>query len=201
MKNENKGLKGRFLSTRTLILGGAAILLLPPSLTACGSGAGTTPSAQVASAGSVPQNTTGDKILLHGLQFNPDGSVIRRTSDPILDSAADILMRQPNTMVHVDSYCDPTGGKQLNQRLSADRAVAVATYLEHKGIASDRLIPHGFGATDFVASNATGDGREQNRRVELRLVPISREASASNANDSLWHRVFSRLFGSSSQGS
>jgi outer membrane protein OmpA-like peptidoglycan-associated protein len=201
MKNENKGLKGRFLSPRTLILGGAAILLLPLSLTACSSRAGTTPPAQVARAGSVPQNTTADKILLHGLQFNPDGSVIRRTSYPILDSAADILKRQPNTMVLVDSYCDPTGGKQLNQRLSGDRAVAVATYLEHKGIASDRLIPRGFGATDFVASNATADGREQNRRVELRLVPISREASASNANESLPHRVFSRLSGSSSQGS
>jgi len=104
-------------------------------------------------------------------------------------------------MVLVDSYCDPTGGKQLNQRLSGDRAVAVATYLEHKGIASDRLIPHGFGATEFVASNATADGREQNRRVELRLVPISREESASSPNESLSHRVFSHLFGSSPQGS
>jgi outer membrane protein OmpA-like peptidoglycan-associated protein len=201
MKNENNGSKGRFLSPRTLILGLAAILLLPLVLAACSSRARTTPSAQVASAGSVPQSGTGDKILLHGLQFNPDGSEIRRASDPVLDSVADILKREPDTMVYVDSYCNPTGGKKLNNRLSDDRAVAVVTYLEHKGIASDRLIPRGFGATDFVASNATADGREQNRRVELRLVPISPEASASNANDSLSHRVFSRLFGNSSQGS
>jgi outer membrane protein OmpA-like peptidoglycan-associated protein len=204
MNNQNQGFRGRFLSPGTLILGGAAILLLPLLLTACSRGAATKPSAQVASAGSMPQNSrnrAADKILLNGLQFNPDGSEIRPTSDPILDSAADILKRQPHTIVYVDSYCDPTGGRQLNRELSGDRAIAVATYLERKGIASDRLIARGFGATDFVASNATADGREQNRRVELKLVPISREASASNAIDSLSHRVFSRLFGSSSQGS
>ena len=66
------------------LLGGAAILLLPLSLTACSSRASTTQSAQVARAGSVPGGTTEDQVLLHGLQFNPDGSVIRRTSDPIL---------------------------------------------------------------------------------------------------------------------
>jgi outer membrane protein OmpA-like peptidoglycan-associated protein len=196
MKKENKDLRSRFHSSKNLMLGGAAILLLPLSITAC-SGAPATPSPQqVASAGSV---TTQQKILLQGLQFNPDGSVIRRSSDPILDSAADILKEQPDTMVYVDSYCDPTGGPQLNQHLAGDRAVAVASYLEHKGIAADRIVPRGFGATDFVASNATADGREQNRRVELRVVPINQEASASN--DSLSHRVFSRLFGGSSQGS
>lgn len=134
--------------------------------------------------------------ILEGLQFNWDGSVVRRTSDPILDSAADILKSQPDTKVYVDSYCDPIGSNDLNLRLSGDRAIAVATYLEHNGIAADRLMPHGFGAAGFVASNATADGREQNRRVELKLVPISRQASLSTPNDSL-----SRLFGSPPQGS
>lgn len=209
MQNEHRNFRGRFPSPKALILGGAAILLLPLSLVACSGGTIMNPLSsaqpaspgQVASATVVPQNATGEKILLHGLQFNPDGSVIRRSSDPILDSAADTLKRRPDTKVYVDSYCDPTGGKKVNSRLSGDRAIAVATYLQHKGIASDRLVPRGFGATDFVASNATADGREQNRRVELKLVPISQQASASSPNDSLSHRLYSRLFGSSSQGS
>lgn len=186
MKSENKHFRGRFPSTKTLLLAGAAVLLMPLSFTACGGGARTTTpsaqvarSAQVASAGSMPQNTTGEKILLEGLQFDRDGSAVRHNSDPILDSAADILKSKPDTRVYVDSYCDPTGSKDVNLRLSGDRAIAVATYLEHKGIAADRLIPRGFGATDFVASNATADGREQNRRVELKLVPIGRQASSA----------------------
>ena len=196
MKSQNnKHLRGRFLP-KTLLLGGAAVLLLPISFTACAGGASTTPSAQVASMGSMPQKTTGETILLEGLRFNRDGSVVRGTSDPILDSAADILKSQPDTKIYIDSYCDPTGNKDVNFHLSKDRAMAVATYLEHKGIAADSLIPRGFGATDFVASNATADGREQNRRVELKLVPISQEVNVSSQSDSL-----SRLFGSPSQGS
>jgi OOP family OmpA-OmpF porin len=72
--------------------------------------------------------------------------------------------------VYVDSSCDLTGEKQLNLRLSQQRAATVTAYLEKHGIASDRLIPRGFGATHFVAKNDTSDGRLQNRRVEL--VPI-----------------------------
>lgn len=73
--------------------------------------------------------------------------------------------------VYVDAYCDPTGGKRLSLRLSQRRAAAVTTYLEGKGIASDRLILRGFGATQFIASNHNADGRAQNRRVEP--VPIT----------------------------
>lgn len=79
------------------------------------------------------EKTNGGKIRLEGLQFNRDGSVVRRTSDPILDSAADILKSQPDTKVYVDSCCDPTGSSDVNLRLSGNRATAVAANLEHKG--------------------------------------------------------------------
>jgi len=70
----------------------------------------------------------------------------------------------------VDSSCDPTGEKQLNLRLSQQRAATVAGYLENHGIASNRLIPRGLGATHFIARNDTTNGRLQNRRVELVLI-------------------------------
>ncbi len=72
--------------------------------------------------------------------------------------------------VYVDTYCDATGGKRFNLRLSQQRAAIVSAYLEDHGIASDRLIARGFGATHFIARNETADGRAQNRRIELMLM-------------------------------
>jgi len=59
------------------------------------------------------------------------------------------------------------GSYAYNLKLSQRRADAVAGYLESKGIAANRLITHGYGKTNFVATNATPEGRAENRRVEL----------------------------------
>ena len=69
--------------------------------------------------------------------------------------------------VDVDGYCDAIGSYRYNLRLSQRRAESVVAYLENKGIASDRLVPHGYGKTHFVATNRIAEGRAQNRRVEL----------------------------------
>jgi len=111
-----------------------------------------------------------EKVDLRGVEFQRDGS-IKSDSDPILDSAVQILKDKPGATVYVDSYCDPTGGERLNQELSKERAAAVAGYLKAHGIPADRIVARGFGATNFVASNATHSGREQNRRIELVLRP------------------------------
>jgi OmpA-OmpF porin, OOP family len=70
----------------------------------------------------------------------------------------------------VNGYCDSIGSEAYNLKLSERRAQAVTTYLVEAGIPSDRLIPHGYGKTDFVAANNTPEGCAQNRRVEL--VPV-----------------------------
>ena len=111
-----------------------------------------------------------EKILLEGVRFKPDGSGIRANAQPILDSAVELLKSRPDMKVYVDTYCDPTGGKRLNLRLSQQRAAIVSAYLEDHGIASHRLIARGFGSTHFIARNETADGRAQNRRIELMLI-------------------------------
>jgi outer membrane protein OmpA-like peptidoglycan-associated protein len=67
----------------------------------------------------------------------------------------------------VNGYCDAIGGEEYNLKLSERRADAVEDYLEKGGIPASRLIPHGYGKTNFVATNDTPEGRAQNRRVEL----------------------------------
>jgi outer membrane protein OmpA-like peptidoglycan-associated protein len=109
------------------------------------------------------------KVDLRGVQFQRDGA-IRPNSKPVVDAAAELLKNVPGATGYVDAYCDPTGGNSVNQKVSQERADAVAEYLEYHGIASDRLIPRGFGASHFVATNKTLAGREQNRRIELVVV-------------------------------
>ena len=85
----------------------------------------------------------------------------------MLDEAAEILKAHPNLTVNVNGYCDAIGSVRYNLKLSERRAEAVVRYLADHGVAESRLIPHGYGKTNFVATNKTAEGRAQNRRVEL----------------------------------
>jgi len=109
-----------------------------------------------------------EKLVLRGVHFNFNKSNIRPEDAAILDEAAEILKAHPDVTVYDDGYCDAIGGVEYNLKLSQRRADSVAKYLEDKGIPSTRLIPRGFGKTDFVAPNDTDEGRAQNRRVELK---------------------------------
>ena len=107
------------------------------------------------------------RIVLRGVHFDFDKAKIRPDAEPILDEAADILKQNANVAVEVNGYCDAIGSFAYNMKLSERRAEAVVKYLESKGIPGDRLEPHGYGKTHFVATNKTAEGRAENRRVEL----------------------------------
>ena len=109
------------------------------------------------------------KVALRGVQFTRVGS-LRPSSKPVLDTVSALLRADPHGKVYVDAYCDPTGGPRLNQRLSGERAAVVKAYLVKHGVSADRLVARGLGASNFIASNATSDGRRQNRRIELVVV-------------------------------
>ena len=70
-------------------------------------------------------------------------------------------------------FVDSTGSDQYNQQLSERRANAVAAYLGTRNVRSDRIITVGEGESRPIASNDTEAGRQQNRRVELTLVPLT----------------------------
>jgi outer membrane protein OmpA-like peptidoglycan-associated protein len=118
-----------------------------------------------------PPPPPAERIILRGVHFDFDRANIRPDAVPILNDAADILNQHSNVTVDVDGYCDSIGAYPYNLKLSVRRADSVANYLETKGIPANRLVTHGYGKTHFVATNATSEGRAQNRRVEL--VPES----------------------------
>src|ERR1017187_6196897 len=107
------------------------------------------------------------KLVLRGVHFDFNKSKIRPGDAAVLDEAASTLKANPNVTINVNSYCDAIGGEEYNLKLSDRRSDAVVDYLVKAGIPSNQLILHGYGKTDFVATNDTDEGRAQNRRVEL----------------------------------
>lgn len=90
----------------------------------------------------------------------------------VLDSVAKVLEEFDRTAIKVDGHTDSTGGDQLNQRLSEQRAASVRDYLVRQGVAAGRIQAYGYGPRYPIASNATAEGRQANRRVELELLPL-----------------------------
>ncbi len=105
--------------------------------------------------------------MLRGVHFDFNKANIRPGDAAVLDEAAQILKANPNVIVDVNGYCDAIGSEEYNLRLSDRRANAVVEYLVQQGVPASRLVPHGYGKTNFVAPNDTPEGRAQNRRVEL----------------------------------
>jgi outer membrane protein OmpA-like peptidoglycan-associated protein len=114
-----------------------------------------------------PPPAPAKRIVLRGVHFDFDKSAIRPDAEPILDEGADMLKQNANVTIEVNGYCDIIGTEEYNMKLSRRRAAAVVKYLGGKGIPVDRLEPHGYGKTNFVATNKNAEGRAQNRRVEL----------------------------------
>jgi outer membrane protein OmpA-like peptidoglycan-associated protein len=111
------------------------------------------------------------KMILRGVNFDFDKSNIRADARPVLDDAIRTLKEYGDVQVSVGGHTDSRGTEAYNQALSVRRANSVATYLERGGIPRNRLEVRGFGESQPVASNDTDDGRAQNRRVELNVLP------------------------------
>jgi outer membrane protein OmpA-like peptidoglycan-associated protein len=116
-------------------------------------------------------NEVGCWSLKATMLFDTNSSYIKSEAHPLLDEVATILEKNPQIKVEIQGYADNTGTAEYNQWLSERRAKRVMDYLVSKGIARERLQAKGYGSTRPVASNATEEGRAQNRRVELKRMP------------------------------
>jgi outer membrane protein OmpA-like peptidoglycan-associated protein len=109
------------------------------------------------------------KIVLRGVRFDFNKATILADARPTLDEAIATLRDEGGMAVIVEGYTDDIGSDTYNEQLSLRRANAVRQYLTRGGIAANRISVEGYGKSHPVASNATADGRAQNRRVELRV--------------------------------
>lgn len=117
----------------------------------------------------------GDNIILNmpSVTFDVDRSEIKPRFMDVLDSVSLVVKEFNKTLIDVVGHTDSTGNDDYNMRLSQRRADSVASYLIRTGVLSDRIATRGYGETRPVASNQTAAGREQNRRVEITLSPLT----------------------------
>jgi outer membrane protein OmpA-like peptidoglycan-associated protein len=111
-------------------------------------------------------------IMPGNITFATNRSDIRNDFYPVLDSVAEILAEFKKTRIKVSGHTDNTGGADLKQRLSEDRASSVKSYLVGQGVSSGRVNSIGYSYRYPIASNSSAQGRESNRRVELELEPV-----------------------------
>lgn len=120
----------------------------------------------------------GDNITLNmpsNITFALNSADLNGQFFSALDGVSMVLKEYDKTVVEVAGHTDSSGSDQYNQALSERRAQAVAGYLGSHGVKTQRLITIGAGEGHPVASNDTEQGRATNRRVELTIVPITKQ--------------------------
>jgi len=126
----------------------------------------------------VTETDDGKAILVNlpdGVTFDVDSTAIKPQFRTTLDQISGSLQQYPNSLVDVYGHTDSTGSEGYNQVLSENRARSVGNYLTMRGVSAARIRTMGFGETQPVATNDTDEGRARNRRVEIKIVPISAE--------------------------
>ncbi|HED35208.1 MAG TPA: hypothetical protein ENJ08_13510 [Gammaproteobacteria bacterium] len=114
-------------------------------------------------------------IMPGNITFPSGGSNLKADFYSVLDSVALVMNEFDKTLILAAGYTDSKGSEAHNQTLSEKRASAVAAYLISRKVNSARFETVGFGERKPVADNATAQGRALNRRVELRLLPLTEE--------------------------
>jgi OOP family OmpA-OmpF porin len=104
-------------------------------------------------------------LLAGTVLFAPGEADLTPDAESLLDSAIDILRSNEDTALIIEGHTDDQGTATANKALSQQQAEAVFNYLVSGGIEAARLSPIGYGDEQPLASNATEEGRAQNRRI------------------------------------
>lgn len=109
-------------------------------------------------------------FTLNDLQFDVGKATIRPSSFPQLQELLDYLQWKTEDKIEIAGHTDNTGKSADNLILSQQRADAVKSWLIKKGISADRLTAKGYGDTQPVADNSDEDGKQKNRRTEIKIL-------------------------------
>jgi len=118
----------------------------------------------------------GDSIVLNmpsNITFDVDQSDIKPDFYQVLSSVGLVLKEYNKTIIDVSGHTDSDGSDSYNQQLSERRAASVANYLVAQNLRPERFQVLGLGEARPIASNNTEDGKALNRRVEIRIEPLT----------------------------
>jgi OOP family OmpA-OmpF porin len=110
------------------------------------------------------------KFILKGVKFEFDSDRLTEDAKKILVEVAATLQAYPDIKVELQGHTDNIGTDAYNQGLSERRAIAVKTFLAGASVEADRMTPTGYGEAQPIDTNETEEGRENNRRVEMKVL-------------------------------
>ncbi|WP_281968803.1 OmpA family protein [Roseovarius nanhaiticus] len=119
-------------------------------------------------------NNTGDRLIVtlpEDITFAVDSAQVNGALRGDLFTVAESLRNYPGSTVQVIGHTDNSGSAAYNQELSERRANAVASVLREGGVGGARINTFGRGEDQPIASNLTPQGKAQNRRVEIVILP------------------------------
>ncbi len=111
-----------------------------------------------------------DVIRLTNVFFDSGSATLKNISKYELDNLSNLLKSNPTTVVELSGHTDSAGDDNANRTLSQARAQAVVDYLSNKGISSSAMTAKGYGETSPIETNETPEGRQANRRTELKIL-------------------------------
>jgi outer membrane protein OmpA-like peptidoglycan-associated protein len=112
-------------------------------------------------------STKAEPVILRNVFFAVGNAQLQSASFPELQRLVQLLQTNPKMRIQINGHTDDVGADADNQKLSEQRAKAVYDYLVQNGVTATRLLYKGYGETKPIASNATPEGRQQNRRTEF----------------------------------
>jgi outer membrane protein OmpA-like peptidoglycan-associated protein len=119
---------------------------------------------------------SGNELILNmpgNITFKSASADLNANFFKVLDSVGLVLKEFDKTLIDVEGHTDSDGTDSYNQQLSLERANSVGTYLQSHGVNGQRIVAFGAGEARPIASNDNAAGKQQNRRVELKLQPIT----------------------------
>lgn len=108
--------------------------------------------------------------VINGLNFGPSETSLPDNANVLLDRYIDVMKRYPNVVIGVEAHTDNRGPAAGNLELSKERVLSVVRYMATNGINPARIKPFGYGESLPIAANATAEGRELNRRIEIKVL-------------------------------
>ncbi len=118
---------------------------------------------------SLTEANEGARIVLENIYFDTGSANLTDESQQELDRLYDIMSKS-TLVIEIGGYTDNIGSDESNMELSQARAESVVNYVIEKGIAGNRISAQGYGENDPRATNETAEGRQENRRVEVKVL-------------------------------
>lgn len=109
-------------------------------------------------------------IVLENVEYDFNKSTIRKSSFKTLDDLYEVMSYKPNLVIEIGGHTDNIGTDKSNELLSLNRSNSIKSYLIKKGIPAERIQTKGYGESVPIADNDTEEGRQKNRRTEVKII-------------------------------